>query len=75
MNQAEFIAAALSEDIGPGDYSTLSSIPADLKGKATLKIKEDGVIAGLQLAEAIPPAYTEHLGRQLITHIETRSAA
>lgn len=53
MNQAEFIAAALAEDIGPGDYSTLASIPPDLKGKATLKIKEDGVIAGLQLAEAI----------------------
>jgi nicotinate-nucleotide pyrophosphorylase (carboxylating) len=53
LNQAEFIAAALAEDIGPGDYSTLASIPPGLKGKATLKIKEDGVIAGLELAEAI----------------------
>lgn len=53
LNQAEFIAAALAEDIGPGDYSTLASIPAGLRGKATLKIKENGIIAGLNLAQDI----------------------
>ena len=45
--------AALREDVGPGDYSTLASIPADARGKAVLKIKEGGIIAGLQLAEEI----------------------
>ena len=53
MNTQEFIEAALLEDVGDGDYSTLASIPADAKGKAVLKIKEDGIIAGIGLAEEI----------------------
>lgn len=53
MNRTEFIAAALAEDIGSGDYSTLASIPASARGKAVLKIKEDGILAGLNLAEDI----------------------
>ncbi|HEY6063976.1 MAG TPA: carboxylating nicotinate-nucleotide diphosphorylase [Chitinophagaceae bacterium] len=44
---------ALKEDIGDGDHSTLSSIPADAKGKALLKIKQDGILAGMQVAEKI----------------------
>jgi nicotinate-nucleotide pyrophosphorylase (carboxylating) len=48
-----FIDEALKEDIGSGDYSTLSCIPADAKGKAVLKIKQDGVLAGMEVAENI----------------------
>jgi nicotinate-nucleotide pyrophosphorylase (carboxylating) len=44
---------ALKEDIGDGDHSTLSSIPADAKGKAVLKIKQDGILAGMQAAQKI----------------------
>ncbi|MDZ4806957.1 MAG: carboxylating nicotinate-nucleotide diphosphorylase [Bacteroidota bacterium] len=44
---------ALKEDIGDGDHSTLSSIAADAKGKAILKIKQDGILAGMQVAEKI----------------------
>jgi nicotinate-nucleotide pyrophosphorylase (carboxylating) len=47
------IEAALKEDIGDGDHSTLSSIPADAQGKALLKIKQAGVLAGIKLAEKI----------------------
>lgn len=47
------IESALQEDIGDGDHSTLSVIPADAKGKAVLKIKQPGTIAGMQVAEAI----------------------
>ena len=47
------IKNALAEDIGDGDHSTLSCIPADAKGKAILKIKEDGVLAGMDVAEKI----------------------
>ncbi|RYZ53415.1 MAG: carboxylating nicotinate-nucleotide diphosphorylase [Sphingobacteriales bacterium] len=53
MNTQEFIAAALKEDIGPGDYSTLASIDPETRGEAILKVKEDGVIAGIQLAQDI----------------------
>jgi nicotinate-nucleotide pyrophosphorylase (carboxylating) len=45
--------AAFKEDIGDGDHSTLSCIPADAKGKAVLKIKQDGVLAGLSVAQKI----------------------
>jgi nicotinate-nucleotide pyrophosphorylase (carboxylating) len=48
-----FIAQAIKEDIGEGDHSSLSTIPENLEGKANLIIKEDGIIAGLELAEEI----------------------
>lgn len=47
------IQNALTEDIGSGDHSTLSAIPADAKGKAVLKIKQEGVLAGVQVAKRI----------------------
>ncbi len=47
------IDEALKEDIGDGDHSTLSSIPPDAKGKAVLKIKQDGILAGLDVARKI----------------------
>lgn len=53
MTRTEFITAALAEDIGRGDYSTLSSIPEGVTGKAVLKIKEDGILAGMSLAQDI----------------------
>lgn len=49
----QLIADAFKEDIGEGDHSTLSCISPDAKGKAVLKVKEDGIIAGLKVAEAI----------------------
>ena len=49
----EFIAHALNEDIGDGDHSTRSCIDADAKGKAVLKIKEKGILAGVDIAEKI----------------------
>lgn len=47
------IDEALQEDIGDGDHSTLSCIPADAKGKAVLKIKQDGILAGVEVAQKI----------------------
>jgi len=47
------IDIALEEDVGDGDHSTLSCIPADAKGTAVLKIKQDGVLAGLEVAREI----------------------
>lgn len=56
MNEAmleELVNNALREDIGAGDFSTISCIPADVRGKAVLKIKQDGILAGMQVAEKI----------------------
>ena len=44
---------AFKEDIGDGDHSTLSCIPANARGKAVLKIKENGILAGVAVAEKI----------------------
>ena len=49
----DLIKNALAEDIGDGDYSTLSTIKVNAEGKAVLKIKQDGVLAGMDVAETI----------------------
>lgn len=49
----QFIKAALAEDLGPGDFSTLSTIPEDLQQSARLLVKEDCILAGVALAEII----------------------
>lgn len=45
-----FIKTALREDIGDGDHTSLSTIPADAIGKAKLLIKDEGIIAGVEIA-------------------------
>jgi len=49
----QFISQALIEDIGDGDHTSRSTIPQGREGKAQLIIKEDGVLAGLSVAEEI----------------------
>lgn len=49
----DFIKHSLQEDIGSGDHSSLASIPQGTMGKARLLIKDDGIIAGLDLARVI----------------------
>lgn len=46
----ELLELAFAEDIGDGDHTTLSTIPEDSFGKSRLIIKEDGVIAGVNIA-------------------------
>ncbi len=47
------IANAIREDVGPGDYSSLSCIPDSATGKAKLLVKENGIIAGVEFAKMI----------------------
>jgi nicotinate-nucleotide pyrophosphorylase (carboxylating) len=49
----KFIQDSLAEDVGPGDYTSLSTIPADAVQKAKLLVKDDGIIAGLELSQYI----------------------
>lgn len=49
----QLVAAAIAEDVGEGDHSTLSTIAPDARGKAILKIKDEGVLAGVAVAEKI----------------------
>ena len=50
---ARFIDAALREDIGEGDHSTLASITPEAQSTAQLLVKDEGILAGIELAEAI----------------------
>lgn len=50
---SDFVAAGLYEDIRDGDHTSLATIPADSRSKAMLRVKDYGVIAGVELAEKI----------------------
>ena len=49
----EFIVAALHEDIHNGDHTSLATISADHRSRFGLKVKDYGVIAGIEIAEKI----------------------
>ena len=49
----KIIGDALEEDLGPGDYSTLSTINKGQKGSAILKVKDEGIIAGILVADKV----------------------
>ncbi|MFN2336112.1 MAG: carboxylating nicotinate-nucleotide diphosphorylase [Bacteroidales bacterium] len=48
-----FILNALAEDTGSGDHSSLASIPSSVTGHARLLVKENGIIAGLNVASEV----------------------
>ena len=49
----KLIDLAFAEDIGDGDHTTLCCIPEDAMGKSHLLIKEDGVLAGVEVAKEV----------------------
>lgn len=48
-----FIKNAIAEDVGDGDHTSLATIPLHTQGSAKLIVKEDGILAGVELALAI----------------------
>lgn len=61
-----FLASAFEEDIGPGDFSSLGSIPISTHGKAQLIIKGNGIIAGIEMAEKIFKKFDPELNVDLL---------
>ncbi len=49
----DLIKNAITEDIGHGDHSSLACIPKEAKGKANLLIKENGILAGIEIARQV----------------------
>jgi nicotinate-nucleotide pyrophosphorylase (carboxylating) len=49
----QFIISSLKEDVGDGDHTSLATIPADTTGKAKLLVKDNGILAGVELAAEI----------------------
>jgi nicotinate-nucleotide pyrophosphorylase (carboxylating) len=52
-NLKQFISSAFTEDVGDGDHSSLASIPEDAQSSARLLVKDQGIIAGVELAQEI----------------------
>ncbi|MCO4814017.1 MAG: carboxylating nicotinate-nucleotide diphosphorylase [Flavobacteriales bacterium] len=57
----EIIENALKEDIGDGDHSSLSCVPENAIGTAKLLVKDEGIIAGVELAEKIFKTFDPNL--------------
>lgn len=49
----ELIRLAFAEDVGDGDHTTLSTIPADARGRQRLIVKEEGILAGVDIARKV----------------------
>ena len=57
MKIQQFVQLAIKEDIKDGDHSTLACIPADAVGQAQLLVKENGIIAGVEIARQLFNAF------------------
>ncbi|MBD5188301.1 MAG: carboxylating nicotinate-nucleotide diphosphorylase [Muribaculaceae bacterium] len=49
----DLLTLAFAEDVGDGDHTTLSTIPAEARGKQRLIIKEPGILAGVEMARKV----------------------
>jgi nicotinate-nucleotide pyrophosphorylase (carboxylating) len=64
----ELIALAFAEDIGDGDHTTLCCIPPEAAGKSRLIIKEDGVLAGVEMARRIFDYFDPAMRMEILIH-------
>jgi len=62
----KLIELSFAEDIGDGDHTTLSSIPEDAMGENILVIKEDGVLAGVEMAKRIFAHFDKELAVEVL---------
>ena len=53
MTIDELVRMALTEDLGDGDHTSLATVPADAMGEAILLAKEEGILAGLEVAREV----------------------
>ena len=67
-----FIRAALAEDVGDGDHSSLAAIPADAHNRAHLLVKGEGILAGVALAPLIFREVDERLRMNVLLEDGTR---
>ena len=62
------IDLAFSEDIGDGDHTTLCCIPADAMGQSRLLIKEEGILAGVEVAKRVFATFDPDLKMDIMLH-------
>lgn len=66
------IDLAFTEDVGDGDHTTLSTIPEDAKGKQKLLIKEEGILAGVDIARRVFERFDPELKMTVMIEDGTR---
>lgn len=71
MSPVEFIKMALAEDSGDGDHTSISTIDERSTGIARVKVKEDGIISGLEVAKLVLGC----VDRSLKIHMNTSEGA
>jgi nicotinate-nucleotide pyrophosphorylase (carboxylating) len=64
----ELIRLSFTEDIGEGDHTTLSTIPESAKGKMQLIVKDNGILAGVEMAGKIFHAFDPDLKMTVFIH-------
>ncbi len=70
VNELEdrLIDLAFSEDIGDGDHTTLCCIPSDAMGQSRLLIKEEGILAGVEVAQRVFATFDPDLKMDIMLH-------
>lgn len=64
----KFVQQAILEDVGDGDHTTLSTIPKDKAGEAKLIVKEEGILAGVDIALEIINQIDPTLAHEVLIH-------
>ncbi len=75
----ELIKLSFAEDIGDGDHTTLCCIPSDAIGKQRLIVKEEGILAGVEIARQVFAAFDPELQMEVFiqdgTHVKPGDVA
>ena len=64
----DLLELSFAEDIGDGDHTTLCCIPADAVGKSRLIIKEEGILAGVEIAKMVFDKFDPSLKMNVYMH-------
>lgn len=64
----KLIDLSFAEDIGDGDHTTLCCIPEDAMGKSHLLIKEDGILAGVEVAKKVFARFDDTMKVEVLIH-------
>lgn len=64
----DLLELSFAEDIGDGDHTTLCCIPADAMGKSRLIIKEEGILAGIEIAKMVFDKFDPSLKMNVYMH-------
>ena len=64
----DLLELSFAEDIGDGDHTTLCCIPAEAEGKSRLIIKEEGILAGVEIAKMVFDKFDPTLKMDVFMH-------